>query len=356
MKLSNILIFVCILLISLQSCLNNNKNVSKDDAIIITIDLNQKTTEKKIQDIASSITFLKLEESLDHPIGIIDKIHITNRNVYILDSQHAKSLFVYDRNGNINKVINNVGQGPGDFIYPGDFDIQQNSENIIILDRNQRKLIYYSKQGDFISELKLNAYINTFASIKNNSIVMDKGNSISDKSANYIRIINEKGNQLAELLPIPEFVKEITISPRIPLQKYLDTLLFMPSMSNEIYCIYENESKLKYRIDFGSGWPSKSYLERAKGKHPLKISQDLIKDKYVIFLNYMENKDVLHLNFHYDSKNYSFYYNKHSGKSILFYMNNENVSFPLATTGSSFVCAQYVEDKNPGLMFYDIAW
>jgi hypothetical protein len=297
-----------------------------------------------------------LEESFDHPIGVIDKVYITNRNIYLLDSQRAKSLFIYDRDGNLKNVINTVGSGPGEFIAPSDFDIQENNENIIILDRHQRKLIYYTQEGFFISELKLNAFINSFAFAKNNTIAVDKGNFVSDESTNYIRIIDESGNRITELLPIPEFVRGITISSRNPLQRGSDALLFMPSMSSEIYSIHENESTLKYQISFGSRWPNESYLESKKRKHPFEISQDLLKDNYVAFLNYLESKDVLHLNFSYDSKDYSFYYNKLTGESTLFYTTNKDITFPLTTIENTFVCAQYIEDKNPILIFYDVVW
>jgi len=130
----------------------------------------------------------------------------------------------------------------------------------------------------------------------------------------------------------------------------------MPSMSNEIYSIHENESALKYQINFGNRWPDESYLKSKKGKHPFGIVQDLLKDNYVAFLNYLESSDVLHLNFSYDSRNYSFYYNRSSGQSTLFYTTNKDITFPLTTIGNTFVCVQYVEDKNPVLIFFDVAW
>ena len=359
MKYINIFFIVCILFI-IQACTNKSSNIS-DTVTVIRVDLSQKTEEKNIQDIASSMTFLRLEESFEHPIGFIDKLYITSRNIYILDSQRAKSLFIYDRDGNFKRAINKVGIGPGEFTVPHNFDIQQTTGNIIILDGNQRKLIYYTQQGDFISEIKLNnTHINSFAAVRNGDIILDKGNSISDESTNYLRVVNETGNLITELLPVPEFVRKITISPFHPLQRDVDTLLFLPSMSNEIYRIYENEITLKYRIDFGRYWPSESYLKDTQGKHPLQIAQGLVKDRYVTFLNYLENNSVLHLNFYHGDKQYSFYYNKNSGKSILFYTNNENknISFPLTTTGTTFVYVQYFmeEDRNPGLVFFDVKW
>jgi hypothetical protein len=333
------------------------------NAATITVDLKQNVEEKTIQDIALSMEFLRLEESVEYPIGVIDELYVTERYIYILDKERAKSLFIYDRDGKFVKAINTLGQGPGEFVRPGYFDIQQRSGNIIILDRDMRKLLYYTPQGDFISEIKLNAFANSFAVAENNTIVLDKGNTVFDRinphgdgTPNYIHIITESGEKITELLPVPELVQEITITPRNPLQKYADTLLFMPSLSNKIYGIHENNIALKYQVDFGGLWPGESYFEKVKGQHPLQIAQGLVKDNYVAFLNYLESREALYFDFKYDSNQYSYYYNKGNGKSIMFYNNNKEITVPLAVTGNTFVSVAYRDNSNPALIFYDVAW
>jgi hypothetical protein len=355
--MKNINIFTIIFFsILIQACTDKKKQQNDEDYQNIVIDLTQKTEEKRIDDVALSMSFLKLEESDEYPIGYIDKIIITNTSIYILDKQRSKSLFLYDRNGNLQKVIHRTGNGPEEYIMPNDFDIQESTGNIIILDGNQRKLLFYTKKGDFISELNLNAFINSFVSIENDNIILDKGNYISDESLDYIRIIDAKGNKIIELLPIPEYSREITISPRHPLQKKRNTVLFMPSLSNQIYQIQHNKVGLKYQLDFGKYWPRKEYFENEKGKHPLKIAQNLVKNAYAAFFNYLDTKEVLHVNFEYENKPFSFFYNKNSGESILFYSSNQDISLPLTTAETSFVCAGYSEDNNPVLIFYDIKW
>ncbi|MDR1582936.1 MAG: 6-bladed beta-propeller [Prevotellaceae bacterium] len=356
MKNIRLLIVATLSIILLQACTSTSKKEgSNSDIKIITVDLNQPIETKNIQEIVSSITVLKLEEIEDNPIGVIDKMLITNTNIYILDSQRSKSLFIYDRTGKCKQVIHHVGSGPGEFIRPDDFDIQKNTGNLVILDGNQRKLLVYKKNGDFISELKLETHINSFLTINDNYIVLNKGNTMSDHSNNQIRIVDLKGNTITELLPISEYAKEITISPRNPLQKfYNDTILFMPPLSDQIYEIYENEISLRYQLNFEKYWPEKGYFEQEKGNHPLKIAQNLVANDYAAFFNYLETKEVLHVNFSYKHKPISFYYNKKSGTSLLFNIADENFSFPLTVEGSSFVRAVYFEDKNPMLIFYDL--
>jgi hypothetical protein len=337
--------------------------IDDSNAVTVSVDLKQKVEEKTVQDIALSMEFLRLEESFDYPIGFIDQIYITARNIYILDTQRAKALFIYGRDGKLQKVIDTIGQGPGEFVRPHDFDIQSNG-NIVIHDGDQRKLMYYTPQGDFISEVRLNTSANNFAvNNDNNTIVLDKGNGVFDRInpqgdgvPNYIHIITESGEKITELLPVPEFVREITINPRNSFQRYADTLRYMPSLSNKIYSIQNNNIALKYQVDFGGLWPGESYFENVKGQHPLQIAQGLVKDNYVAFLNYLESREALYFDFKYDNNQYSYYYNKDNGKSIMFYNNNKDITVPLTVTGNTFICAMYSDNRNPGLMFYDIAW
>jgi hypothetical protein len=356
MKNINSLIAVILCIFILQTCTSTNKKGETDsEGQIITIDLDHPVKAKNMQDVVHSMTIVKLEESDDNLIGVIDKLLITNTNIYILDGQRSKSLFIYGRDGKCKNVIHKVGNGPGEFISPNDFDIQKSTGNLVILDGSQRKLLFYNKNGDFISELKFEAHINSFLTTNDNNLVLNKGNTRSDSSDKQIRITDSKGNTQTELLPVPEYSKEITISPRNPLQKfYNDTILYMPSLSNKIYQIQGNKISLRYQLEFGNYWPKKAYFEKEKNKHPLKIAQDLVANDYAIFLNYLETKEVLHVNFSHKEKAISFYYNKETGSSLLFSPVDENLSFPLTVEGASFVCAVYFEDKNPTLIFYDI--
>jgi outer membrane murein-binding lipoprotein Lpp len=340
----------------LQTCTSTSKKEENaSNARTITIDLDQQVETKSLQDVVSSVTAIGLEESGENPIGIIDKMIITNTNIYILDGQRSKSLFIYDRKGKLKNVIRKVGTGPGEFVRPDDFDIQKSSGNLFILDGNQRKILIYNKNGDFISDLKFEIHINSFLTASNNNIILNKANTVSDRSNNQIRIVDAKGNTVTEHLPIPEYSKEITICPRNPLQKfYNDTILYMPSLNDKIYQIHGDEISLRYQLNFGKYWPGNEYFEKERGKHPLKIAQSLVANDYAAFFNYLETKDVLHVNFDHKHKPVSFYYNKKSGTSLLFSPKDENLSFPLTVDGTSFVCAIYFEDRNPTLIFYDI--
>ena len=352
--LMRIVVLSCIFCI-ITLCSNVQKKETETASKVIKVDMNSKITEN-FQDIIYSMNMLKLEESDEYPIGEIKKLILTNRNIYILDQRRSKSVFIYNRDGKLENVIHRVGPGPGEYITSDDMNLDKESNNIVILDGSARKLLFYSEKGQFRSDLKLDFFVNTFF-IKNNNFILDKGNTVYKiTNFNYIIIKNRQGDDIANLLPIPDFLKEMTIVSYNPLQEVGDTVLYMPSLNNAIYKIYDNKIEKKYQIDFGTKWPGRNFFESRKNDHIAKIANDITSGGYVSFLNFLESNAYLHLNFYYNDSPVWYFYNKTTGQSIMFRNTNKDVSQPLAVDGNTFICVRYLENSNPTLVFFDLRW
>jgi len=339
------------------SCSSTQKKEIETTGKVIKIDVSGKITEN-FPDIAQSISMLKLEESNEYPIGEIKKILLTNRKIYILDQQGAKSVFTYNRNGTLENVIHHVGLGVGEYVSPDDMDLDKESNNIVILDKNIRKLLFYSEEGKFLSDLRLDFYVNAFT-VKNGNFIIDKGNDVYKRTDfNYITILNRNADNIANVLPIPDFLNQMAISPNNPLQQLKDTVLYMPSLNNAIYKIYDNMIEKKYDIDFGAKWPKRDFFEQRKNDHIGKIANDIANNGYVGFLNFLESNTYLHLNFYYNDRNSCvwYFYNKTTGQSIMFRNTNKDISQPVAVEETTFVCVRYTENSNPFLVFFDLKW
>ncbi|MDR1371805.1 MAG: 6-bladed beta-propeller [Dysgonamonadaceae bacterium] len=345
----------------LLSCNHRKKldnTVSDSNCKIIKIDLQKSIEAKSIADIASSIQVRILEEDKKNPIGVIDEMLITNTNIYILDRQRAKTLFVYERDGHFFNAIRHIGNGPGEYSAPRNFDLEKGTGNLVILDSNQRKFLYYTKDNRFLSTMSFKGtYCSSFCTTNDSLLILDTGNSVSDADDinNYIVIINKNGEKITELLPIPDYLEDITLSPRNPLQKINDTVIFLPSASNKVYNIANNQVSTRYEFDFGTLWANENFFKNQKHKHPMAMAREWGRS-YISFPNMLETRDAVHLNFHYNTKLYCFFYNKNTEQSLLFYTDAKEVSAPLAVAESSFVSIIYVEEKNPKLVFFDIKW
>lgn len=141
-KLRIFVIFLCF------SCSHNESNnvVSFDMDIDISRIVNPKT-------IIDSIGIIRLETNEESLIGKINKIIVSNDVIYVFDSKRQAILF-FDIDGKYLNQIHRVGKGPGEYIRIGDFCLN-NERNEIILLTDGRKLVFYSLDGGFLRTKRL---------------------------------------------------------------------------------------------------------------------------------------------------------------------------------------------------------
>lgn len=77
----------------------------------------------------------------------------SSERIYVLDVRDTQ-IKVYDRDGNFQRVIGKTGQGSGEFSRPRNIQINSNNE-LMVNDSGNRKLIFFSLQGQFIKSIHL---------------------------------------------------------------------------------------------------------------------------------------------------------------------------------------------------------
>lgn len=348
-----------ILLISILSISSNTENQQakeQSNVEVIKIDFQKEYKNRKFPYTNYSMTVQRLEENEEHPVGQVDKLIVDNKRIYILDSSKAKSLFIYSREGKLLHIIDKIGGGPGEFIHPDNFDIENKTGNIVIMDGSSRKFIIYSPKGKYIKEIKYDFMAVDFILDEDNNIIVNNGNFSTEANEGYFLFkIGQNGEILDKLFPSEPLSPSLAaFNPRNSMRKLGDEISFLPTLSNRIYQLDAKTSKAIYEIDFSTNWPSKDFFDKSANMHPLKVREKILENKYAFFLNFIQTKDVLHVDF-YKEKNYSFYYNKKTKQSLLLSMENENVSFPLATYNDEFVFIKYNEDTGePTVIFYSV--
>ena len=125
---------------------------------LYSIDLDHSTKERSF--VFSSI-FCDLEtiilDSEEKVIGNIDKIQADDSTIYILDINISKGVFKYSRNGNYIQQIGNIGSGPGEYIKPFDFTLDQKNRIIYILDGPRQRINKYEMtSGKYLGHFEIN--------------------------------------------------------------------------------------------------------------------------------------------------------------------------------------------------------
>jgi len=139
----NLLKFV--LLLTLFSCCTNNK---KSDGLhinnslhIVDLDKGLKRDTLFTSSIFKSVRAIPLETNNNSILGRINKFLIYKNNIFVIDINQARGLFMFDINGHFIRKIGGIGGGPGEYTYISDFTINPDKDEVIIV--GDRKMFFF---------------------------------------------------------------------------------------------------------------------------------------------------------------------------------------------------------------------
>src|SRR5690554_4324573 len=138
MRRINLYLILFIVQLVLLACDNANNSVNQDAPLHIDI-TNWKLNKLIPNEIIASTEFIPLETDNNNLIGQINKMLVSNGNIYILDKS-SKQIFVFDMTGKFIQKIGVYGRGPGEYIRLNDFIIDKSRNRVLTLDSYQRKI------------------------------------------------------------------------------------------------------------------------------------------------------------------------------------------------------------------------
>lgn len=120
------------------------------------------------------VEYLPLELVENSMIGNINKIIYRNNNFYIFDKTSTMGVLIFDRQGRFIKALYKLGEGPGEYVAPIDFDVDS-AGNIFIADNARQTIIKYDAQ-DFnrFEEINTGCYFMEFAWIDENHFALSE--------------------------------------------------------------------------------------------------------------------------------------------------------------------------------------
>lgn len=133
-----------------------------------------------LSDITNDHKIIKLETRNDNIIGSVSKIYLSDSKIYLLDNKSNQSIFVFSIQGNFLFKINNKGRGPFEYNQIDDFMFDENKKELILLDTQTKKLVYYDHIGRPIREQILPFYADYFE-ILNKDFLVFLGSSKEDR-------------------------------------------------------------------------------------------------------------------------------------------------------------------------------
>ncbi|HBZ26087.1 MAG TPA: hypothetical protein DEO54_07590 [Rikenellaceae bacterium] len=139
---TKLLVITFVFCAGLTSCSSDSKD-GDSARKVIDIESSINTIQiKKLSEVAKGIEYIPLETNDSALINNISKIAVENNKIYISDN--SDKLFVFDRKGKHLRTLNRKGRGPGEYLNLRYFDVDNESDNILILGYNGHISIYDS--------------------------------------------------------------------------------------------------------------------------------------------------------------------------------------------------------------------
>lgn len=135
-----------------------------------------------------SVRYLPLELTDSSLIGSIDKIICLNDKFYIYDQSFHKGVLTFDKSGHFLQALHPLGQGPGEYLHPVDFDVDSEG-NIYIADNERQRILKYEKGNPkAYEEIATGRYFLDFALTEEGNFVLGdvyEQGRLADKLAVY---------------------------------------------------------------------------------------------------------------------------------------------------------------------------
>jgi len=135
---------------------NNLSNVSNQNSIT-EIQLLKEDMPILDENLIQIRDIVLLETNDSSSFGVCSLLKTTQEAFYILDESITKRIYKFDRNGAFIRHIGKQGRGPGEYINPSWFCVDENSGQVIVYDTRQRRLMFFNdKSGEFIKDVRIN--------------------------------------------------------------------------------------------------------------------------------------------------------------------------------------------------------
>ena len=190
-----------------------------------------------LDSLIADVEFLKLGQTGDVLIGQVNKLWITEQHVIVADRLTSQAIFVFDREGNAQTVINRLGRGPQEYTHVTDVILTPDKERIVVLDVFKKKLLYYSMNGDYLYDKDMSFCIGSLEYIDDQTIMgvaygyqtEDPGLASYENNQHYVYVLDTMMNITGSAMTVQPFIN-----------RFGDRVYVNPSHSDTIYRVTKN--------------------------------------------------------------------------------------------------------------------
>jgi len=241
----------------------NCSSPDKKDTIeskLVTINLEDSNPER-FDSIFAIEEMITIGGSEDIPIKQIKRILPRENNYWLLSSN---KIFYLDANGKILDSISRLGNGPGEFQSVDDIRWNESSNFLEVLDKNSGKLLRFNSKGEFQNEWK-NPYLYLATSFmpKGDDYFIYGGIFFNGDGDRTVLVSGKTGEKKLGFSKIGNEKHYLSVLNNDTFYAKDGDIEFFYSDSDTLYSLSENESKIKYIIDFGKFQTPSAFFDRS---------------------------------------------------------------------------------------------
>jgi hypothetical protein len=238
----------------------------------------------------------------------------------------------------------NKGEGPGEYINISDFFVDDD-ENIVINDREGRKLIYYDKQGKHIKDIKHGLLSYNFIKL-DHLVYMNSGNLLNGDIKCKVNTVDERTGEIVDnYLKQNEKTGYLSIIEYTNFSFFSDTLSYSQSFSNVIYHLKDGVAIPRLKIDFRGNNLPESFSENYTNL--MEFVDDFKKSNYASRIdNYRESDSYLSFIYSYTDEYFNVFFDKRNNKVYNFKSYYDDFLFPDIEQKKSYDLLSIFADEN----------
>lgn len=309
----------------LLSCTKQGGIVEADTSILEEIVIDpQKGNFVSLDSLIEKVEYVKLETTDNNLIGKISQLLFADNLLFVIDSENTKSINVFDLEGNFKHRICNIGNGPGEYVEISNVCIVPNKRQLAVLDRLQRRIIYYRFDGEYVFMEKIPFIHNYFEYLESGNKVYEiygmNDSKLKDNKENAV-VVTDSINRLIYGFYKDIYKSDFYYTKNKTLRKFDNRIYFSPNITDTIFCIKDTAVEAKYCVKIERDNVTSQHYETNKQFH------ELLKNRYFFNGDFVELKDFTYINILspwgypsaiYSHKNKVTYLNSAQGKHPFF--------------------------------------
>ena len=328
-KIAIIFIIICL------SCSKRTETKTSD-----SIDLN-KIDKVSVNDLFQSIDVVQLETNNQCLIAHVTKVIFYNDRYYIFDVRQ-QAILCFDSTGKFLFNISRRGQGPEEYIYMEEFNIDTFTQELLLLEPFG-SLLTFDLEGKFISKKRLLGEI-----IAYNEVYPVNKDTLLFRSLNKYSFATYSKSKNLIIDKVEGEISDNIFSPLHKTYVYNDQIFFSIPATNDIVNLSDNSL---FSWDFGDRNNTRKQIRNVKKlieSEPdsyIRGTIDFVKEKklnYSIMYNYETFRYKICILDYGNPEFRHVFFDKKTNQSVVFDKTTEDIQFLIPfLTGESLIIAEH---------------